>query len=92
MKPSEILAAKPSLMASVFQKSEHETVFRSALIISERTGDNWGLTKDVYEAERIKDGHYSTLESEIADQVLPYLESVDTAALYSSELKNLLCN
>lgn len=71
LRPSQFLDINP--MGSIFRKSEHETILRNALIISNRVGDTFGLTKEVYEAHRKEDGHYSARESEIADEVLPYV-------------------
>lgn len=69
-------------MDSVFQKAEHEQIFMNMLVISKRLGDSWGLTKEQYEAERKKDGAYSSLESKYADEVLPYLQSAKALQIH----------
>ena len=73
LKPSQFLDINP--MASIFRKSEYETILRNALVISKRAGDTFGLTKELYELHRKEDGGYSNQESKIADEVLPYVES-----------------
>lgn len=91
MKPSDFLKGDVFFGNSVFRKAEYERLFLNALIISERTGDNWGLTKETYEEQRKIDGSYSDNESTMADKVLPYFSSPETCRLFcpSAEEKYL---
>ncbi len=79
------------VMGSVFQSCKHEQIFMNMLVISERLGDTWGLTKEQYEVEREKDGGYSPLESQYADKVLPYLVSPERAQTFSTGLGTRYC-
>ena len=78
-------------MDSVFKKCEHEQIFMNMLVISERLGDKWGLTKEAYEEERKKDGAYSSLESKYADEVIPYMQSPERAQTFSTGLGARYC-
>ncbi len=76
---------------SVFQKSEYETIYNNMLVISERLGDKWGLTKKQYEEHRIKDGGYGSLESRYADEVISYMISPERAQTFSPGLQERFC-
>lgn len=93
----ESLLIKPShfkgdyIADSVFKKCEYEQIFMNMLVVSERLGDDWGLTKEQYESERKKDGAYSSLESQYADEVLPYMASPERAQTFSVGLGKRYC-
>lgn len=78
MKPSELLTKARETSAlpfygSVFADRNYETVFINAIMICNRTGDEWGLSIETYTAEREKDGNFSQMEQRIAEKVLPYV-------------------
>ena len=76
---------------SVFKNAESEIVAQNIMKILKRTGDTFrNLTVEEYEAEREKDGNFSTVERELFKRVLPYCKSADTATLLSPDWKKIV--
>lgn len=79
MKPSDIKNIKP--MASIFGKSEYETIAQNIIKILARTGDEFrALEWEEYRLERLKDSNFSMLEKPYFDKVLPYTMNAKHAA------------
>jgi hypothetical protein len=68
----------------VTQNTEHEIVARNIMAILKRTGDIWRpLSRDEYEAERLKDGGFTGTELTLFDNVRRYCENAIDAQLFS---------
>ena len=75
--------------SSVLQTTESEVVAENIMKILRRTGDQWReLTWEEYQAERMKDGRFSTMERRFFDQVWPLISSPELAAKFSSEWRS----
>jgi hypothetical protein len=69
---------------SVFRNAESEIIAMNIMVILKRTGNTFReLTYDEYEAERKKDGNYSTKERVYFDKVIGYCKSPENAAIFS---------
>ncbi len=85
-KPSDF-TNKP--FASVFRKSESETIARNIMVILSRTGNEFReLSWDEYKKERLKDGEFSESEKGYFEKVLPYCVSAEMAARFSDSWTN----
>lgn len=77
----------------VFKSNEHESIATNVMKILKRTGDEWRtLSFEEYEKERKKDGAYSPREKSYFDEVAPYTESADKAAMFSATWKEIFEN
>lgn len=76
--------------ASVFLKSECETIARNIMAILSRTGNAWRLLSyDEYVLERKKDGNFSTIEEKYFEMVVEYTHSPESAKMFSPTWKKI---
>lgn len=81
MKPSNFSKIRP--WGSVVGKAEAEIVAQNILVILKRTGDTFRkLDYEEYKKEREKDGNYSSDEESHFYNVIGYLKSPETVALF----------
>lgn len=77
----------------VFGYSEYETVARNIMLILKRTGNSFReLSFEEYEAERLKDGNYSSREKEYFDKVIPYCRNAEEASKFSKTWAEVVQN
>lgn len=85
MKPSEFNSFP---FSSVMHNTECEIVAQNIMVILGRTGDTFReLSWKEYEAERMNDEDFSSVEAEYFDKVIEYFKSEDTAKLFSTVWK-----
>jgi hypothetical protein len=84
IKPSHLVQTYP--FASIFSKSEYETIALNIIKILSNTGDEW-RTLDWFEYLNIrhKDGNFTMAEKYYFDRVITYTTSPEQAAKFSED-------
>lgn len=68
---------------SLLQKTEAEVIALNIMKIRKRLGDNWKLTWEEYERERLKDSGFNWMEKAYFEEVMPLIPDAIGAISFS---------